>query len=333
MNLQRIPHLDGDPGVAQTISQMRRLIEEGKKDPLVHQTAAKILTTARVPAFAWEQEARAIFDWVRRNIRFTRDVDGHETLHGAADIIQLGIGDCDDFTVLMLSLAGSIGAAGRIVTISTDHGADREFTHVYPEVEVNGRWISLDAARLHPAFGKSPEHFTRKRVWSLDPSEGYADMSGLGPVGSIAPGQGPQGAWRADVFPPFRNAAGLRAGGMGSYLRGPVVPPPSQRRTRVPQGFGNYGPAAARKLGQDNVDWSGISQAITTATQGTANIIRAENTPSYSTALPAGYSYNSSGQLVPTGTVLAPSLATETILGIPVLDVALLAIILFAVRN
>src|ERR1700739_907637 len=142
MNLQRIPHLDGDPGVSQTIRQMCQLIEEGKKDPLIHQTAAKILTAARVPAFDWPGEARAIYSWVKRNIRFTRDVDGHETLHGAADVLRLGIGDCDDFTVLILSLAGTIGAHGRIVTIATGRGEDSDFSHVYPEVEVNGRWIS-----------------------------------------------------------------------------------------------------------------------------------------------------------------------------------------------
>ncbi len=333
MNVQRIPHLDGDPGVAQTIRQMRRLIDQGKSDAQIHELAARILTSARVPAFDWQREARAIFDWVQRNIRFTRDVEGHETLHGAADIVRLGIGDCDDFTVLTLSLAGSIGAQGRIVTISTDPSEAREFTHVYPEVEVNGRWISLDAARLHPAFGKSPERYTRKRAWALDSQE-YTDMAGLRT--SIAPGQGPQGAWRQDVVPAFRvNAAGKPAGGFGSYLSAPPIPPPAQRRKKVPQGFGNYGRAAARKIGlgdwTDDVDWGGISQAIGAGTTGAAQIIRAETQPA---PLP-GYTYNAAGQLVPltAATSISTSSLFAGISGNTLLLLGLGGIALLALRN
>ena len=292
MKLTRIPHLDGDPGVAQTIRQMRRLIHEGKQDPKVHELAAQILRKANVPAYDWEGEARAIFEAVRRNLRFTRDVDGNETLHAAADIIRLGIGDCDDHTVLICSLLKTIGCDCRIVTIATDAGG--EFSHVYPEAEVNGRWVSLDAARQHPAFGKSPERFTRKRVWCVD-SEEFTDMRGLaGNVRqSIAPGQGPAGAWRANVYPPFRIAT---RGMSGTYLDKFPVAPPHQQFKRPPIGLGNYGVPAARRalsdfgcsdirrtLGDDSsgFDWSGLATAIQGATTGAANIITAERASPY----------------------------------------------------
>jgi|SRR5579872_394272 len=297
MKLTRIPHLDGDPGVAQTIKQMRRLIGQGKQDPKIHELAARILRCARVPAYDWEGEARSIFDWWHRNIRFTRDVDGHETLHAPSDILRLGIGDCDDFTVGICSLLKTIGADCRIVTIATH--PDGEFSHVYPEVILpSGRSIALDAARESAAFGKSPERYTRKRIWDVESGE-YADMPRMGSLGigrtSIAPGEGPQGAWRANVYAPFRKQAREMT---GTYLSAFPVAPPHQQFKRPPMGFGNYGVPAARAalkdfssgdlvrtlggrtLGQDGgdgIDWSGIAQAITAGTTGAAGIIKATN--------------------------------------------------------
>jgi Transglutaminase-like superfamily len=301
MKLTRIPHLEGDPGVEQTIRQMRRLIDQGKKDPAIHELAAQIIR--RLPADDGSsaiatQKARAIFDAVSRNVRFTFDVHGNETLHAAADIVRLGIGDCDDFTVLICSLLKTAGADCRIVTIATDPSG--EFSHVYPEAEINGQWIALDAARKFAAFGKSPSHYTRKRAWSVD-SEGYADMGRLGDGRqSVAPGQGPQGAWTARVYPPFRAAAIRAAGyGTGTYLKDFPVAPPHQRFNRPPIGVGNYGVPAARRfltdftrgdlrrtLGQWGDCAAGdtgceIASIIQASTQGVSNVISASRASPY----------------------------------------------------
>lgn len=295
MKVTRIPHLDGDPGVTQTLGQMRRLIEHGKKDPEIHELAARILRSANVAPYDWEGEARAIFEWAKRNIRFTRDVYGHETLHAAADILRLGIADCDDFTVLICSLLQTIGSRCRIVTIATT--PDGEFCHVYPEAEVNGRWIPLDCARREPFFGRAPERYTRKRVWSVDSAE-FADMGAMRT--NIAPGEGPIGAWKANVYPPFRVASRQNT---GSYLNAWPVAPPHQQFKRPPIGLGNYGVPAARRalrdfsrgdlartLGQDDgggFDWSiltggpGQPGLIQAATTGAANIISATRATPY----------------------------------------------------
>jgi hypothetical protein len=324
MNLTRIPHLDGDPGVAQTIRQMRRLIHQGKQNPRVHELAAQILRKASVPAYDWEGEARAIYEAVRRNLRFTRDVDGNETLHAAADIIRLGIGDCDDHTVLICSLLKTIGCDCRIVTIATDPGG--EFSHVYPEAEVNGRWVALDAARRHPAFGKSPEHYARKRVWCVD-SEEFTDMAGMDNVRrSIAPGQGPVGAWRASVFAPFRLPAMEMT---GTYLNKFPVAPPHQQFKRPPIGLGNYGVPAARRalsdfsrcdvrraLGDDGFDWSGLATAIQGATTGTANIITAERASPYNLVPTTSTTQRAAAPsaLLPLTSTAAGGISTNTLL-------------------
>src|SRR5258705_297323 len=103
MKAESFPLAGGDAGIEQTVRAMCRLIEKGKKDPIVHETAARIIREAGVPSYDWGGEARAMFQWVLQHIRFTRDVYGKETLHAAPEILRLGIGDCDDFTILLCS--------------------------------------------------------------------------------------------------------------------------------------------------------------------------------------------------------------------------------------
>ncbi|SRR6266478_6052923 len=334
MKLTRIPHMDGDLGVEQTIRQMRRLIQSGKQDPQIHELAASMVR--RVAPYDGSSsvaisEARAIFDSALRNLRFTRDVHGNETLHAARDIVRLGIADCDDFTILICSLLKTVGADCRIITIATDPGG--EFCHVYPEVEINGRWIAMDAARKHAAFGKAPENYTRKRAWPVD-SEGYSDMRGLGDGRqSIAPGEGPQGAWTARVYPPFRVAARRMT---GTYLSAFPVAPRHQQFHRPPIGLGNYGVPAARRalsdfscgdmrrtLGAGYGDCEAgdtaceIANIIQAGTQGAANVITAERASPYNLApnlVPgaggrggAGYGYPSAGYPVSTGLGISPT--------------------------
>src|SRR5260370_32224116 len=87
------PLAGGAAGVAQRMAAMRRRIEQGKKNPIVHECAAAIIRSAGVPAFDWSGEVSAIYNWVLTNIRFTRDVYGKETVHNAPEILRLRIGD------------------------------------------------------------------------------------------------------------------------------------------------------------------------------------------------------------------------------------------------
>ena len=187
------PIPEGDAGTAATIEAMRQLIDEGKKDPVVHELAANILRKARVRAFDWQGEVRAIYAAVKRNVRFTRDIRGKETLHAAREIIRLQIGDCNDFTILLCALLETVGVRTRIKTIAGDGRAPDTFTHVFPEALVDGKWIAVDAARRHPALGRQPRNAWRTRVWDTQSSE-YQDIEGLAGTSQIV---GPRRVARA----------------------------------------------------------------------------------------------------------------------------------------
>lgn len=282
---------EGDAGTAQTIAAMRRLIDVGKRDPYIHELAARIVRGAGVAPFDWRGEVTALFAWVRGNVRFTRDVYGDEALHTAPEIVRLGIGDCDDFTVLICSLLETIGHRTRIVTISSNASDPESFSHVFPEVDLDGRWIPVDAGRKRPAVGKGPEHYFRRREWDTTSSQ-YQDVQGVTAIGFAASGR---------AMGEMMNRSGLRGLAFASVPNGL---PGAFRPTQAPQlraaqrmlGLGHYGSRAVSRntfsgygrLGDDTsgsgFDWGALTNLVAAGTTGTANIIKASNAPQVAAA-------------------------------------------------
>jgi transglutaminase-like putative cysteine protease len=135
------------------IQMIANLIEEGSKSPFIRELALKIVKD--VPEKAWLQEAKAIFEWVKENIKYRRDVFCKDSYHTAERIVELGSGDCDDMVILMNSLLCSIGfrTGARIISSRPDRG----FHHIYSLVEIPGDgWYALDATDKSHAFGEEP---------------------------------------------------------------------------------------------------------------------------------------------------------------------------------
>jgi len=178
--VQSEPLLAGDDGTAQTVARIRGYVRQGKNDPFVNWKTGQILRAAAVPSYDDAGEIRAIFAWVLRNIRFQKDPVDAEALRWAATTLKWGFGDCDDINAILLpSMLKTAGHHVRLVTIASHPGAPEQFSHVYCEANLGGRWIPLDAARKGTSFGSAPSRYFRKRVWSLE-TDGYQDLRGLG---------------------------------------------------------------------------------------------------------------------------------------------------------
>jgi transglutaminase-like putative cysteine protease len=181
----------GDAGVEQTIDLIRHLIDDAVKDPVVNRTAIDALKAVNAPSFDRDAKLRALYAFAQwPNFLYVEDPVGpfgpKETVRPVRDLLQLRAGDCDDFTVLLASLAGTIGIPTRAVTIAGDRSAPSEFSHIYPEAEVApGRWVPLDAARPGAAYGVGAPAYFRKRIWSLTDST-FRDVSGRGVSGQLA---------------------------------------------------------------------------------------------------------------------------------------------------
>lgn len=229
--------LSGDAGVEQTIAHMRSLVDEALRDSSVIRLAADIVRD--VPAFDDVAEAQAIYNWMRRNIRFTKDPVNKEKLYPPAELLKIRAGDCDDISMLLATLLMAVGYPARLVTVAASSNPD-QFSHVYAEGEVpagSGNWIPMDPARYDSQFGVAPPMVTRSRWWSLTDSS-YGDLSGVRHSGS---------------------SVHLR--GLGDYPR---------YRSFVLSGLGSYG--RVRTMGDTTQPDSAM---IATVAQGTADIIRA----------------------------------------------------------
>ena len=160
--------MNGDADVAQTIDQMRSLVDEALRDPTILRQAKNIVSG--VPAFDDYSEAEALYNWVRTNIRFTKDPVNKETLYPPSELLQIRSGDCDDISMLLGTLLMAIGYPARLMTVAA--GGD-DFSHVYVEGQINGQWIPMDPARSDSQFGVAPPAYTRARWWALsDNSQG-----------------------------------------------------------------------------------------------------------------------------------------------------------------
>ena len=182
----RAPLLSGEAGTKQTVALMRKLVDQAVSDQSFVRFAKEIVRG--VMPYNDVGEASAVYEWVKRNIRYTKDPVTKETLYPPVELLKLRSGDCDDIAMLMGAIMIALGYPARLVTIAASPDAPDDFSHVYLESEVppgSGQWIAMDAARPGAQFGLEPPVYYRKRAWSLTDSS-YQDLNGCGCGGRCA---------------------------------------------------------------------------------------------------------------------------------------------------
>jgi hypothetical protein len=115
------PYLGVSPSIETTHAEIKRL-------------AGDIVQDA---ATDWDK-VKAVYDWVRANVRYEFDVD----LQGALTALRAGHGDCEELTSLFIALCRANGIPARSVWIPG---------HCYPEFYLQtfdgqGRWFPCQAA-------------------------------------------------------------------------------------------------------------------------------------------------------------------------------------------
>jgi hypothetical protein len=169
----------------------------GARSTKIRALAINILTAARVPEKNYTAEMVAIHNWVRDNIRYTRDVAGQETLlHPEELAFNSKAGDCDDKSMLEVALLGAVGITTRFITIGL---TPYNYSHVYLEANPTGnQWIPLDPImKGKPAGWEAPASRVKlRKAYPINASEevhmnghnlngvrGMAGLRGLGYVG------------------------------------------------------------------------------------------------------------------------------------------------------
>lgn len=209
----RRPLAAGDAGIARTIQYMTALANgnEGAAHPAVRVQAVDI--TRNVASRDYHAEIQAIFDWVKKNIRFRGEFK--EFLQSPVVTLELRAGDCDDHATLLAALLRTLGHRVRFRTVAT--GGGRDFTHVYLQVQDRrtGQWISLDTTVARSTLGWEPDNITRRQDWG-----GMGDMLPVTPPfaqPTPVTGKAAVVLQIAQQFQPLINAAAQRVAGGTLY--------------------------------------------------------------------------------------------------------------------
>lgn len=129
-----------------TLALMKSAILQSAKNPVVRRWAEKIVEG--VPAKDEWAEAEAVYHFVQNHSRYVKDPTNVEMLQSplvAFDYWEKGQvwqGDCDDMTILALSLLSSIGYHTALRAAS--YSPSKVLGHVYGLVQLYGEWMPID---------------------------------------------------------------------------------------------------------------------------------------------------------------------------------------------
>ena len=157
----------GDDVPYNTLQAMRKIINESAKNYSVIKFARQIVQN--VPAKNQKAEISTIYDFIRNKTRYIRDPLGTEHIQTplvAIDKIihgEIFQGDCDDMTVLVLSLLKSIGYPVKLISAGYN---GKNLSHVYGAVGVTpgtgSKWVIVEPIKLGVPIGWEAPNKTSK---------------------------------------------------------------------------------------------------------------------------------------------------------------------------
>lgn len=140
----------GDAGTRATLARMRQLVNAARTNPLVRQTAQRVIEYCPMrDDFA---QARAIRGFLEQRIRFCKDPLGVELLHTPEWMLrEIGrrfyvLVDCDDAAILGAALAKAVGLAAHFEALAF-FTQDAPFQHVYALIPTRRGPVELDVTK------------------------------------------------------------------------------------------------------------------------------------------------------------------------------------------
>lgn len=158
---------NGLAGNMDTVSVMQTLARLRSKEPSIRAAALSIFRSYGVKSHDYLNECRAIGEFIKRNVRYVRDIENVERIQDPLLMLQdlnngTAAGDCDDMALMIATLLLSVGAQPyfRVVRYQGNHGP---YAHIYVVCyDRNGRGTSqrivLDAIVKDKPIGYEVPH-------------------------------------------------------------------------------------------------------------------------------------------------------------------------------
>lgn len=156
LNSEEIP--DGEDGIYKSVEKIAGFIDDRSQFPVVRGAAEEI--TRYCISHDGMCQVRAIYDFVRTHVRYRNDPEDFEFIKSpAVQLEEIRVngftgGDCDDQTALIAALLKSLGFSVRLVVISQKKS--QVLHHIYSDVKLMDRWLSLDSISYHGIIGVRP---------------------------------------------------------------------------------------------------------------------------------------------------------------------------------
>lgn len=152
---------EGADGVRATLKLMSALVKTGKKSGAVRQKALELTRSLRQKDRLGE--IKALWHYVKNEIRYVRDINGVETVHTPEQILRQQSGDCDDKALLLCALLESIGHPSAFWAIGTKQAG--RYSHVLALTRVGEKkWLPLETTEPVP-FGWGPPNVKAQMIW------------------------------------------------------------------------------------------------------------------------------------------------------------------------
>lgn len=153
-NMTTTLRASSDMPIEERVASIQALVHKSVQDPEMRKLALKI--TSSCPERDGDCEARAIYDYVKANVRYSGDiapiqfpngdVEGIDLYQSARRTLEMGAGDCDDQSIVVATLLSLNGITARLRVMKEDKNED--FSHIFPVAGLPKNaptaWESLD---------------------------------------------------------------------------------------------------------------------------------------------------------------------------------------------
>lgn len=140
--------------IEERLASIQGLVHKSVQDPEMRKLALQI--TRHCPERDGDCEARAVYDYVKANVRYTGDiapikkpdgqVDGIDLYQSARRTLEFGGGDCDDQSIVVATLLALNGITPRLRVMKERKSDD--WSHIFPVAGLPKneptRWLALD---------------------------------------------------------------------------------------------------------------------------------------------------------------------------------------------
>lgn len=156
-------HRDPTMAINKRVGIIQDMVWKSIQDPRMRKVALKI--TNKCKARDGNCEAKAVFDFVKKNVRYTGDIapvkmgrngpeEGIDLFQSAYRTMEFGGGDCDDHSILNATLLALNGISPRLRVTAPRNG---QWQHIYAVAgfpkNAPSKWVVLDTTLPRGKYG------------------------------------------------------------------------------------------------------------------------------------------------------------------------------------